>query len=89
MFYISSYFWDRATDVGLIPDTKSISVVISPSDFRPALLPPPPSICHAAAPYPVLAAHFVVLSTTPTRQLARTFAVCLNDFKRGQSCTLN
>lgn len=34
VFYISSYFWDRATDVGLIPDDKSISVIISPSDFR-------------------------------------------------------
>lgn len=34
VFYISSYFWDRATDVGLIPDDKSISVVISPQDFR-------------------------------------------------------
>lgn len=38
VFYISSYFWDRATDVGLIPDDKSISVVISPSDFRSAVV---------------------------------------------------
>ena len=38
VFYISSYFWDRATDVGLIPDDKSISVVISPSDFRSAVI---------------------------------------------------
>lgn len=34
VFYISSYFWDRATDVGLIPSDKSISVVISPLNFR-------------------------------------------------------
>ncbi len=40
VFYISSYFWDRATDVGLIPDDKSISVIISPSDFRSAALQP-------------------------------------------------
>ena len=34
VFYISSYFWDRATDVGLIPDDKTISVVVKPSAFR-------------------------------------------------------
>lgn len=34
VFYISSYFWDRAQDVGLIPDDKAISVVIKPSAFR-------------------------------------------------------
>lgn len=34
VFYISSYFWDRAQDVGLIPDDKTISVVIKPAVFR-------------------------------------------------------
>jgi apyrase len=34
VFYISSYFWDRAQDVGLIPNDKAISVIISPVAFR-------------------------------------------------------
>ena len=34
VFYISSYFWDRATDVGVIKDPTAINVNIKPSDFR-------------------------------------------------------
>jgi len=34
VFYISSYFWDRATDVGVIKDPDAINVNIKPSDFR-------------------------------------------------------
>ena len=34
MFYISSYFWDRATDVGIIKNADAINVNIKPSDFK-------------------------------------------------------
>ena len=34
VFYISSYFWDRATDIGIIKDSRAISVSVKPSDFR-------------------------------------------------------
>ena len=34
VFYISSYFWDRATDIGIIRDSAAISVSVKPSDFR-------------------------------------------------------
>lgn len=33
IFYISSYFWDRATDAGLIPEAKTIQLKVRPSDF--------------------------------------------------------
>lgn len=34
VFYISSYFWDRATAIGIIKDPKAISVTLTPADFR-------------------------------------------------------
>ena len=34
VFYISSYFWDRATNIGIIKDAAAISVTLKPSDFR-------------------------------------------------------
>ena len=32
-FYVSSYFWDRATDAGIITDENAISWVLKPADL--------------------------------------------------------
>ena len=36
MFYISSYFWDRASDAGLIKDKDAIAFVLNPLDLKAA-----------------------------------------------------
>jgi apyrase len=33
VFYISSYFWDRAADAGLLPDANAIQAAIRPQQF--------------------------------------------------------
>lgn len=35
-FYVSSYFWDRATDAGIIGDKAAITWVLKPNDFGTA-----------------------------------------------------
>ncbi|EIE24311.1 apyrase [Coccomyxa subellipsoidea C-169] len=35
-FYVSSYFWDRATDAGIIGDKAAITWVLKPNDFSAA-----------------------------------------------------
>lgn len=34
IFYVSSYFWDRAADAGLLDDDKAIEAKIAPKHFR-------------------------------------------------------
>ena len=34
VFYVSSYFWDRAADAGLLDDEKDIEAVVSPNHFK-------------------------------------------------------
>lgn len=36
VFYVSSYFWDRATDAGLIKDESARHVIVSPGHFKKA-----------------------------------------------------
>lgn len=35
-FYVSSYFWDRATDAGIIADEGAITWTLKPSDLSAA-----------------------------------------------------
>jgi apyrase len=35
-FYVSSYFWDRATDAGIIGDKAAITWTLKPTDFSAA-----------------------------------------------------
>ena len=35
-FYVSSYFWDRATDAGIIGDKAAITWTLKPNDFSAA-----------------------------------------------------
>lgn len=35
-FYVSSYFWDRATDAGIIGEKTAITWVLKPNDFSAA-----------------------------------------------------
>ena len=35
-FYVSSYFWDRATDAGIIGDKAAITWMLKPNDFSAA-----------------------------------------------------
>ncbi len=35
-FYVSSYFWDRATDAGIIGEKTAITWVLKPNDFSTA-----------------------------------------------------
>ena len=32
-FYVSSYFWDRATDAGIIGEKEAITWTLKPNDF--------------------------------------------------------
>ncbi|KFM27824.1 Apyrase [Auxenochlorella protothecoides] len=34
VFYISSYFWDRAVDAGLVPETAAIEARVKPAEFK-------------------------------------------------------
>ncbi|KAK2077283.1 hypothetical protein QBZ16_004917 [Prototheca wickerhamii] len=34
VFYISSYFWDRAVDAGLVPETSAIEAHVKPAQFK-------------------------------------------------------
>jgi apyrase len=34
IFYVSSYFWDRAADAGILDDDKDTHAVVSPKDFK-------------------------------------------------------
>ncbi|KAI8110376.1 hypothetical protein M9435_002051 [Picochlorum sp. BPE23] len=34
IFYVSSYFWDRAADAGLLDDDKATQAVVSPKHFK-------------------------------------------------------
>ena len=36
VFHVSSYFWDRATDIGLIPDAAAINAIVKPGAFKAA-----------------------------------------------------
>ena len=35
-FYVSSYFWDRATDAGIIGEKTAITWTLKPNDFSAA-----------------------------------------------------
>ena len=35
-FYVSSYFWDRATDAGIIGEKDAITWTLKPTDFSAA-----------------------------------------------------
>ena len=35
-FYVSSYFWDRATDAGIIGEKSAITWTLKPNDFSAA-----------------------------------------------------
>ena len=35
-FYVSSYFWDRAADAGIIGEKKAITWTLKPDDFKAA-----------------------------------------------------
>lgn len=35
-FYVSSYFWDRATDAGIIGEKAAITWTLKPTDFSAA-----------------------------------------------------